>query len=159
MGFPPEASHASLGVWVACFLAFVLVVSALCVGSSVSAWAAEASSPRALIIYYANETAPEAVESRNYLALFSMLRSLPPSVGLDAEKGLRLEAKISRSVVDKDIEALIAASRLHAFDVAIFTNNLALLDSYLSVRGGVSYRSPVVWPTRNIEPVTEYSPL
>lgn len=123
-------------------------------------WCAfDSANARSLIIYYANETVPEALESRNYRALLAVLDGMQNEVGSAAANGLRSDAQTFRTKVLQDISSLQNAARSNAFDLAVFTNTLALQGKYLAVRLGTEELGLFNVPRGPYDPVMEYSPL
>ena len=133
------------------FVSILLVILLWCVSDSANA--------RSLIIYYANETVPEALGSRNYRALLSVLDSMQNEVGVAAADGLRSDAQTFRAKVLKDISSFLRVSSLNAVDLAVFTNALTLEGKYLVARSGTQELLPFKVPLTTNDPVTEYSPL
>lgn len=121
--------------------------------------AAGVSHARSLVIYYANETVPEALESRNYRALLAILDGIQGPAGLAAADSLRSDAQTFRAKVLKDIVSLEKVSLSEATDLTVFTNTLALQSKYLVVRSGAEEMRPWTVAKNIHDPVTEYSPL
>jgi hypothetical protein len=114
---------------------------------------------RSLLIYYANETVQEALSSRNYSALFSLLDDLPADIATKAKEGLSDDAKGFRDQVDIDIQALTAASKTKRYELAAFTNAAALRGSYYFVDSGATELRKITLPQKPLDPAREYSPL
>lgn len=114
---------------------------------------------RSMIIYYANETVPEALESRNYRALFAILGKIQNTSGFAAAESLRSDSRTFRAKVIRDVASLRNVAGSGATDLAVFTNALALQGKYLVVRTGVEELATLDLPRSGDDPVTEYSPL
>ena len=112
------------------------------------------SAPRQrLLVYYGDETSTQAIQSKNYAALLSVLRSssnpraaiVAASVVSDAENFPRL--------IQRDVEALQLQAKRLGFDLAIFTNALAFDGQFLLYRAetGSTERQalPLVPPAAN----------
>jgi hypothetical protein len=114
---------------------------------------------RSLLIYYANETVPEILDSRNYQALLSVLDGMQNQIGFAAAEDLRSDTQTFRAKVFKDVNSLRNAAQSGAIDLAVFTNTLVLQSKYMVVRSGTEESRPFSNPRSAYDPVTEYSPL
>ena len=110
-----------------------------------------------VVIYYVNETVPEAVASPNYRALLTVLDGLG-ELGANAATSLKNDVRLFRDKALADIAALQDAARLRGFEAAIFSNELALRSEYLSIKSDLASTKPLAI-SRGDNPVTENSPL
>lgn len=104
-----------------------------------------ATAARDVLIYYANETADRAARSDNYGRVLSALQRSPSPRAPALLASISEDARMLRAAVERDGAILRnVASRL-GFDLAIFTNELALDGAYLYQRRetGVAERRPL----------------
>lgn len=87
-----------------------------------------------VIVYYANETTDQAVRSDNYAALLRVLRSSPNPSASSLIDILADDAKDYPAAVQREESALLAMAKRNFFDLAMFTNALALDRHYLFYR-------------------------
>lgn len=119
-----------------------------------------ASPSRPLVVYYANEAAPEAVRSPNYRKLLAVLRQSRTPLAAELVADVIADESFFPAVGRRDIAGLRADGARSGFDLVVFTNALALHGSYLSSRGGAAFvarRFPGVPATRDT--VLATSPL
>jgi hypothetical protein len=89
-----------------------------------------------VVVYYANETTPQAAHSLNTAKLLTILkRSTNPSARGMVKSLLEDEMKFG-AAVRADETALIAAARQRGFDLILFTNALALDHKFMVLRHG-----------------------
>ena len=94
-----------------------------------------------VVIYYANETTPQAAHSANTTGLLAILeRSANPAARGMVQPLLDDEAKFGAAVT-ADESALIFAARQRGFDLILFTNALALDHKFLVLRHGGDFES------------------
>jgi hypothetical protein len=122
-------------------------------------WSAGSAQARSLIIYYANETVPEVLSSRNYQALLSILDGMRSEAGSTAAQALRTDALLFRGRTLKDIESLQRISSVTRSDLAVFTNTLALQHKYMATKAGIESSHSIDIKLSTSDPVMQYSPL
>jgi hypothetical protein len=88
-----------------------------------------------LLIYYANETSERAARSENYAALTALLKGSASPLAARIAASIAEDAQAFPLVVQQDVEHILAAATRLRFDVAVFTNALALDHEYLLYRG------------------------
>jgi hypothetical protein len=84
-----------------------------------------------LLVYYADETTPEAAQSQNYAALLDILRSSANPRAATVAASIIADADRFPRLVRRDIDALQREAQRLGFDLAIFTNALAFEGNYL----------------------------
>jgi hypothetical protein len=87
-----------------------------------------------IVVFYADETTAQAVRSANYTILLSALRSSANPLAAKIADNLITDATAYPAAVRAEATALLAAARVHHFNLAIFTNALALDGQYLLYR-------------------------
>jgi hypothetical protein len=114
-----------------------------------------------LLIYYGNETLEQAPRSELYAALLSILRSSSNSQALAIAENLMKDAREFPVAVYRDVKALVQAAGPLEFDVAVFTNALALERRYLHYRSGAEAPTVLMLPelTATSSQVLNLSPL
>jgi hypothetical protein len=112
-----------------------LAVGALLATSSVGESAVgDGTGRNQIVLYYANETTVQAARSDNYAALLSILRMSANPLAPEIMNALVEDAKEYPAAVQHDIDQLLTVARRRAFDLAIFSNTLALDRQYLFYR-------------------------
>jgi hypothetical protein len=91
---------------------------------------------RPLLIYYADETTPQAARSANYAALLSVLKQSHSALAAEVASSVVQDAHDFPLAVQSDVAALFAASRRLGFDLAVFTNARAMGGQYLLLKSG-----------------------
>jgi hypothetical protein len=142
-------------------MSLLLVGALVALGTAVvvarDAW----SSPRKIVVYYANETTDRAYNSENYQKLFDILGQSRNPAAAEIMAALRSEMTEFTAAVQKDTAALLQAAKAQGFDLIIFTNALALdghFNFYSASEGRVETRRFPDAPAPQ-DPVLEYSPL
>jgi hypothetical protein len=143
------------------YFAFVLFL--LCVLDAPNALAGNTTaayeSHQPVVIYYGNETTGIALGSENYRALFAILRDLRNETGLNAVSRLREEAANAPIIVSRDSNSLESASRLYRFDLAVFTNEMALNKKYRFIHYGSTALHSFDRVPLSVDPILRSSPL
>ena len=91
-----------------------------------------------LLIYYTNETVPESFASPNNQALFAALAHENEHAAAAVRSIVRSDAEHFEPSVNVDIAALVVIAKTFGFDLAVFTNKLALSHRFLSVVNGIT---------------------
>lgn len=100
-----------------------------------------------VVVYYANETTTQAVQSANYATLHSILRSSQnPAAGMIAD-ALDQDAKEFPAAVRHDVHELMAVANRRGFDLVVFTNALALDRQFLFYKGAGGTEEMRLLPT------------
>lgn len=87
-----------------------------------------------VVVYYANETTSQAAHSVNYAILLRVLReSSNPSASALADEIVRDTTEYPEAA-RSDIKGLLTDAKRHHFDLAVFTNAMALDQKYLFYR-------------------------
>jgi hypothetical protein len=118
---------------------YLLAALILCVIFIISRISAANSAE--IVVYYANETTPQAAHSPNTTRLLAILeRSANPAARGMVKPMLGDEAKFG-AAVRADETALISAARQRGFELILFTNALALDHKFLVLRNGGDFES------------------
>ncbi len=130
---------------------FIVLVTAV---ASATASGAVVAAPHQVVVYYANETAARVAGSANYASLLAALKqSAKPSAAALAA-ALVQDATEYPAAVHTDVNALIGAARRGRFDLAVFTNTLALEAQYLFYRHAADAVETRRWPVLPDAPST-----
>ena len=95
---------------------------------------ARAAAQNQLIVYYANETTKQAATFANDASLLSVLRRSSNPVAARVADNIVADANKFPASVQLDVNGLLKSAKRHRFDLAVFTNALALEDRYLFYR-------------------------
>jgi hypothetical protein len=90
-----------------------------------------------LLIYYANETVPESLSSNNNRALFAALAHQDGHFADTVRSSVQFDAEHFEASVDADVATLVADAKSRGFDLAVFTNELALAHHFIFVKNGI----------------------
>ncbi len=91
---------------------------------------------RQVLVYYADETAAQASQSKNYATVLAILRGSSKPLAATLAEGIVTDGKKFPLLVQRDSDALEIQARRLGFDLAIFTNALAFEGHYLLLRAG-----------------------
>jgi hypothetical protein len=105
---------------------------------TVSAVAAHATE---IVVYYANETTPQAASSPNTARLLAILDHSTNPAARGMAQLLRDDAAKFGAAVKRNEAALVAAAQQRGFDLIIFSNALALEHKFLVLRHGATLES------------------
>jgi hypothetical protein len=108
-----------------------------------------------VLIYYANETSEHAASSPNYSTLFAELRKSSNPLVARLAQLVAHDAEVFPTIVRRDIEDLSRAAMHFGFDLATFTNAMAVDNRYRFVGGA----SGSVETRRFPEPAAASSPI
>jgi hypothetical protein len=124
-------------VWVTTALGLIACVAiAVALSPVLGPARAATANRRDLLIYYADETTPQSANSGNDRALLSLLAGSRSKLAPAIARGILADAHDFPLVVQADIDALSDASEAGGFDLAVFTNALALQHRYWLHRAG-----------------------
>jgi hypothetical protein len=87
-----------------------------------------------VLIFYANETSAAAAHSENYAEVLAVLRRNGGAQAERAAASVLGDAERFPQLVKRDLDELQSAARRWKFDLAVFTNELALAGTYLFYR-------------------------
>jgi hypothetical protein len=111
--------------------AFVLGVAALFSVAADSADASETVSRHSILIFYANETSRAAAQSVNYAKVLAVLHRTGGPLAEQAAASILRDAERFPALVKRDSGDLLAAAQRWKFDLAVFTNEMALQGQYI----------------------------
>ena len=92
------------------------------------------ASPRneqTVVVYYANGTTAQAINSEPYQSLLNILAASGRMIGTDLAAALTQDARAFSSSVQHKATEFLTQARRRKFDLAIFTNELALAHQYV----------------------------
>lgn len=114
-----------------------------------------------VLIYYANETLPEVLNSRNYRRLFELLTRNGSEAAVQLEKSLKADAEKFPAEVEQDIRAVLHSAADYGFAAVVFTNALARNNQFMIFDGRRQMLRLDSFPIFPVDssPVLEYSPL
>ena len=126
-----------------------------------SAAQSDATPRNLVVIYYGNETTERSTNSLNHTSLLSVLRKSTGPLASKLAKSIQSDTRKFREVIERDSKVLLAAARRIGFDLAVFTNTLALDRKYLFYKHATTTQEvrqlPDRKPTSNI--ILQNSPL
>jgi len=115
-----------------------------------------------ILVYYANETQPDAVGSENYQWLFRALSASGVASADTIVQRIRDDAEQFPTEVNLHVDAIARSARFHGFEAMVFTNELARKGLYLSVDGMGGAQKLIPFPAGHAggdDPVFAFSPL
>jgi hypothetical protein len=112
------------------------------------------------LVYYANETVPQIVDSRHYQSLLRLLEAERDARADSVMRSIQYDLAFFPAAVQKDIKDLRATALANAWTLFIFTNASALKGNY-ERQGADGVTETYAFPLSptNEDPLLEYSPL
>lgn len=106
-----------------------------------------------ILIYYANETTPEAATSDNDKLLLATLRKSHSPLGRAIAEDVVADTRLFPAAVEREVQNLTTSARRAHVDLIVFTNELTLKGEYLVYRAGLPHprtlRLPAMPPVKD----------
>lgn len=121
----------------------------------------EPGSERYVVVYYANETTTETLESEPYQKLQNILALSGHPLAHKLAASVAQDARLFPASVRFKTSEFIAQARRRSFDLAIFTNELALEHQYLFFNAAAQELERAVFPAKSstAHPFLKAAPL